>query len=69
MLFRSKNGKKYITVKTENNKKASFETKEVTTGVTDGKYTEILSGLKQTETAVILETKTKARAKSFMSRP
>lgn len=64
-----KNGKKYITVKTENNKKAAFETKEVTTGITDGKYTEILSGLKQTETAVILETKTKARAKSFMSRP
>lgn len=64
-----KDGKKFITVKTASGKKSVFETREVTIGVTDGKYTEILSGLKQTETAVILETKTKTRAKSFMSRP
>lgn len=64
-----RNGKKTITVKTEKNKKIVFETKNVTTGVSDGKYTEIISGFKQGETAVIMRTTTKAKAKSFMSRP
>lgn len=62
-------GKKTVTVKTTvKNNKVTFQTRNITTGVTDGRYTEILSGLKQGETAVILKTQTKAKAKSFMSR-
>lgn len=63
-----KGGKKTVTVKTGKNDKTAFETRTVTTGVTDGRYTEILSGLNKGETAVIFKSQTKEKARSFMSR-
>ncbi|MDR2426529.1 MAG: efflux RND transporter periplasmic adaptor subunit [Endomicrobium sp.] len=61
--------KKTVTVKslTKNNKEI-LVTRNINTGVTDGKFTEILSGLKQGDTAVILKEKKKEKAKSFISR-
>lgn len=62
-------GKKTIMVKKPTqNGKYTLETREVTTGITDGRYTEILSGLKQGEIAITLKVKEKAKAKSFISR-
>lgn len=68
-FINERGGKKTITVKTMKNKKETFETRNVKTGVTDGRYTEIISGLDQGETAVLLKEQTKTKAKSFMSRP
>ncbi|MDR1522349.1 MAG: efflux RND transporter periplasmic adaptor subunit [Endomicrobium sp.] len=61
-----KDGKKTVIVNTGSGKKLVFETKEVTTGVTDGKYTEIISGLNDTDTVVILRQQKKAKTKSLM---
>ncbi|MDR1418180.1 MAG: efflux RND transporter periplasmic adaptor subunit [Endomicrobium sp.] len=58
--------KKTVIVKTGSDKKPIFETREVITGVTDGKYTEIVSGLKDNETVVILHQQKKAKTKSLM---
>jgi len=60
--------KKTVIVKAIKNGKAAFETKTVVTGITDGKFTEIISGINETETAVIFKTAAKQKAKSFMSR-
>jgi len=64
-----KNGRKTVTVKTGKSGKAAFETRNVTTGISDGRYTKIVSGLKENETVVIFKTSAKQKAKSFMSRP
>jgi Membrane-fusion protein len=62
-------GKKSVTIqKGSGAKKAVFETKLIKAGMTDGRYTEIVSGLEKDETAVILKTASKEKAKSFMSR-
>ncbi|MCL2335678.1 MAG: efflux RND transporter periplasmic adaptor subunit [Endomicrobia bacterium] len=61
-----KNGKKTVTVQTG---KGVFETRNVKTGMSDGRHTEILSGINENDTVVILKTATAAKAKSFMSRP
>ncbi|GHT39440.1 RND transporter [Endomicrobiia bacterium] len=51
--------KKTVTVKTGTEKKPMFEIREVTTGITDGKFTEIVSGLNASETVVTLSQKAK----------
>ncbi|GHT64114.1 RND transporter [Endomicrobiia bacterium] len=51
--------KKTVTVKTGTAKKPIFETREVKTGITDGKFTEIISGLNAGETVVTLSQKAK----------
>lgn len=61
-------GKKSVTVKTMRGGKPVLETRSVTTGVTDGRYTEILSGVSEGETVVTLTAKQTEKAKSFMSR-
>ena len=60
--------KKTVTVKTGKNGNEAFVTKNVVTGVTDGRYTEIVSGLSQGETVVTFTLQQKEKAKSFMSR-
>ncbi len=62
-------GKKTVIIKISKNGNTVFETRNITTGVTDGRYTEILSGLKEGETAVTMKEQSKEKAKSFMSRP
>ncbi|MDR1696563.1 MAG: efflux RND transporter periplasmic adaptor subunit [Endomicrobium sp.] len=61
-------GKKTVFVKSAKNNGKTVETKEVETGITDGRFTEIVSGLSPEETAVTLTAKAKEKAKSFMSR-
>ncbi|MCL2800116.1 MAG: efflux RND transporter periplasmic adaptor subunit [Endomicrobia bacterium] len=56
-------GKKTVFVKNPK----GIETREIKTGITDGRFTEVLSGLSQDETVVTLTTKAKEKAKSFMS--
>jgi macrolide-specific efflux system membrane fusion protein len=58
--------KKTVIVKMGSDKKPVFETREVVTGVTDGKYTEIISGLQNNETVVILHQTKKQKTKSLM---
>lgn len=67
-FINEKAGKKTVLIKKGKNGNSDFETRNVTTGITDGRYTEILSGLEQGETAITLKIKEKAKAKSFMSR-
>ncbi|MCA6069664.1 MAG: efflux RND transporter periplasmic adaptor subunit [Endomicrobium sp.] len=55
---------KTVTIKTGTAKKPIFEIREVTTGITDGKFTEIVSGLNASETVVILSQKPKAKSKA-----
>ena len=62
-----KDGKKIVMVKTENSRKREFKTREVKLGVSDGKYTEILSGLNPDETVVLLNQK-KKKKKSLMTK-
>lgn len=61
-----KDHKKTITVKMGTDKKPVFETREVTTGVTDGKYIEIVSGLNDNETVVTLHQPKKVKTNSLM---
>ncbi|MCL1972581.1 MAG: efflux RND transporter periplasmic adaptor subunit [Endomicrobia bacterium] len=56
-------GKKTVLVK--NNR--AVETREIKTGITDGRFTEVLSGLSKSDTVVTLTAKAKEKAKSFMS--
>ncbi|GHT55601.1 RND transporter [Endomicrobiia bacterium] len=51
--------KKTVIVKAGTAKKPIFETREVITGITDGKFTEIVSGLNASETVVTLSQKAK----------
>ncbi|MDR1942520.1 MAG: efflux RND transporter periplasmic adaptor subunit [Endomicrobium sp.] len=60
-------GKKTVKVKTENSRNREFKTREVKLGVSDGKYTEILSGLNPDETVVLLDQKKKTK-KSLMTK-
>ncbi|MDR2191886.1 MAG: efflux RND transporter periplasmic adaptor subunit [Endomicrobium sp.] len=62
-------GKKTAVVKTLKSGKAVFETRTVDAGITDGRFTEIISGVNDGETAVIFKAASKQKAKSFMSRP
>jgi macrolide-specific efflux system membrane fusion protein len=55
---------KTVTIKTGTAKKPIFEIREVTTGITDGKFTEIVSGLNASETVVVLSPKPKAKPKA-----
>jgi macrolide-specific efflux system membrane fusion protein len=59
-----KEQKKTVTVKAGTVKKPIFEVREVTTGITDGKFTEIISGLDASETVVILSQKPKPENKT-----
>jgi macrolide-specific efflux system membrane fusion protein len=61
-----KDNKQTVVVKTGTDKKPVFEVREVTTGVTDGKYTEIISGLNDNDTLVILHQSKRAKTKSLM---
>ncbi|MCA6072066.1 MAG: efflux RND transporter periplasmic adaptor subunit [Endomicrobium sp.] len=55
---------KTVTIKTGTAKKPIFEIREVTTGITDGKFTEIVSGLNASETVVVLSPKPKTKPKA-----
>jgi macrolide-specific efflux system membrane fusion protein len=67
VFITEKDGKKIVKVKTENSRKREFKTREVKLGVSDGKYTEILSGLNPDETVVLLDQKKKTK-KSLMTK-
>jgi macrolide-specific efflux system membrane fusion protein len=67
VFITEKDGKKIVMVKTENSRKREFKTREVKLGVSDGKYTEILSGLNPDETVVLLNQK-KKKKKSLMTK-
>ncbi|MDR1122800.1 MAG: HlyD family efflux transporter periplasmic adaptor subunit [Endomicrobium sp.] len=60
-------GKKTIMVKTGNSRKRKFKIREIKTGISDGKYTEILSGLNPGETVVLLK-QNKKRKKIIMTK-
>ncbi|MDR0724271.1 MAG: efflux RND transporter periplasmic adaptor subunit [Endomicrobium sp.] len=62
-----KDGKKTVIINTGSDKKPVFETRQVTTGVTDGKHTEIVSGLKDNETVIIFSKPNKTKEKSSTS--
>ncbi|MDR1017407.1 MAG: efflux RND transporter periplasmic adaptor subunit [Lachnospiraceae bacterium] len=57
-----KNGKKTVVVKTGNARSPKFETREVKTGISSRKYTEIVSGLKPYEIVVILDQNIKNKS-------
>jgi macrolide-specific efflux system membrane fusion protein len=61
IFITDKEQKKTVTVKTGTVKKPIFEVREVTTGITDGKFTEIVSGLDVSETVVVLSQKEKPK--------
>ncbi|MCL2484674.1 MAG: efflux RND transporter periplasmic adaptor subunit [Endomicrobia bacterium] len=44
-----------------------IETREIKTGITDGRYTEVVSGLEKNETVVTLRTQAKQKATSFIN--
>jgi macrolide-specific efflux system membrane fusion protein len=67
VFITEKDGKKTVTVKTENSRKREFKTRDVKTGISDGKYTEVLSGLNPNETVVLLDKKKKTK-KSLMTK-
>jgi macrolide-specific efflux system membrane fusion protein len=67
-FIKERSRKKMLTVKAVKNGKQILEVRTITTGVTDGKYAEVLTGFKQGETAVMLKEKAKEKTKSFMSR-
>ncbi|MDR2811496.1 MAG: efflux RND transporter periplasmic adaptor subunit [Endomicrobium sp.] len=67
VFITEKDGKKTVMVKTENSRKYESKTREVKPGVSDGKYTEILSGLNPDETVVLLGHKKKTK-KSLMTK-
>jgi len=63
--FITERGKsKTVLVKTSK----GLETRKVETGITDGRYIEVTSGITKDDTVVILKTQAAAKAKSFMSR-
>jgi macrolide-specific efflux system membrane fusion protein len=64
----NKGGKETVMIKTGNPKKPEFKKVEVKTGVSDGKATEILSGLDSNETVVILKQNKKNKKKSLMTK-
>jgi macrolide-specific efflux system membrane fusion protein len=59
IFITEKDGKKTVVVKTENSRKHKFKVKEVKAGISDGKYTEILSGLSPGETVILFDQKKK----------
>ncbi|MDR3112002.1 MAG: efflux RND transporter periplasmic adaptor subunit [Elusimicrobiota bacterium] len=63
-LIVEKARKKVVTVKT----KKGFVQREIQEGLSDGKWTEIVSGLDISEQVVILKSKKKEKGKSFISR-
>ncbi|MDR3071089.1 MAG: efflux RND transporter periplasmic adaptor subunit [Endomicrobium sp.] len=63
IFITEKDHKKTIIVKTGTEQKPVFETREIQTGVTNGEFTEILSGLKQDEVVVIFKQKPKEKTK------
>ncbi|MDR1244730.1 MAG: efflux RND transporter periplasmic adaptor subunit [Endomicrobium sp.] len=67
VFITEKDGKKIVMVKTENSRKREFKTREVKLEISDGKYTEILSGLNPDETVVLLNQK-KKKKKSLMTK-
>jgi macrolide-specific efflux system membrane fusion protein len=67
IFITEKDGKKTVIVKTENSRKREFKTREVKLGISDGKYTEILSGLNPDEIVVLLDQKKKTK-KSLMTK-
>jgi macrolide-specific efflux system membrane fusion protein len=61
----NKGGKETVMIKTGNAKKTEFKKVEVKTGVSDGRATEILSGLDSNETVVLLKQNKKNNKKSL----
>ncbi|AKL98510.1 efflux RND transporter periplasmic adaptor subunit [Endomicrobium proavitum] len=60
-----RNGKKFVNVKKDKN---IIESREVQTGITDGRYTEIVSGITQDDTIITVKTaKNKEKSKTFVS--
>jgi macrolide-specific efflux system membrane fusion protein len=64
IFITDKEQKKTVIVKTGTVKKPIFEVREVITGITDGKFTEIVSGLDVSETVVILSQKPRPENKT-----
>jgi len=60
-----RSGKKFVTVEKG---KGVFETRQIQPGITDGRWTEVASGLTQDETIVTFKAQAKQKTKSFMSR-
>jgi macrolide-specific efflux system membrane fusion protein len=61
VFISEKGGKKTVMVRAVNSRKREFKTREVKTGVSDGKYIEILSGLNPDEIVVLLDQKKKPK--------
>ncbi|MDR3244251.1 MAG: HlyD family efflux transporter periplasmic adaptor subunit, partial [Elusimicrobiota bacterium] len=60
--------KTFVQIKTKGAKN-KFERKEVKTGISDGKFTEILSGIEQGDIAVLIKAQEKSeKSRSFMTR-
>jgi macrolide-specific efflux system membrane fusion protein len=59
IFITEKNHKKIVIVNTGDEKKPVLEKREIKTGVTDGKFTEIIEGLNHDEVVVILKPKIK----------
>ncbi|MDR3307240.1 MAG: efflux RND transporter periplasmic adaptor subunit [Endomicrobium sp.] len=68
VFITDKDGKKTVMVKMGNTRNPEFKIREVKTGISDGKYTEILSGLKPDEVVVSLNQKTKGKNKSLVTK-
>jgi multidrug efflux pump subunit AcrA (membrane-fusion protein) len=68
IFIKDKIGKKTGMVKTGNPKKPEFKTRDIKVGISNGKFTEILSGLKPDETVVVLNQKKINKKKSLMSK-
>lgn len=60
-----KDHKKTVIVKTGSDRRPILETIEVVTGITDGKYTEIISGLEGSETVVTLHRNKKSKKQTY----
>ncbi|MDR0823175.1 MAG: HlyD family efflux transporter periplasmic adaptor subunit, partial [Endomicrobium sp.] len=60
--------KTFVNVQSKNSKK--IERKEVKTGISDGKFTEILEGISQDDAVVLLKqnSQSSSRSRSFMTR-
>lgn len=60
-----KGQKKVVVVKNGNFKKPVFNTREVKTGITDGKFIEVISGLNVGETVVTFKFKSKSKSVEY----
>jgi macrolide-specific efflux system membrane fusion protein len=68
VFISDKDEKKIVIIKTGNTKNREFKTVEVKTGISNGKYTEILSGLAPNETVVLIKQSKKNKKKSLITK-